>query len=554
MSAYRIPNCLRLLPVLILLLASFCPVWAQENCTNGIDDDGDGFVDCNDPDCQGPLPAASIFNTGSNGNGGTLPAGAIDSNWTISSTGLTGNYVPAIVLGPPTTNPYVVSPWPDAQWISGNIDALESQEAFDPASSSYIYYYRLTFQLPCENGCGGDISDNFCVEMDFFADNAIMNVFVNDVQQPNTPNMSPSNPGGYYGFHAANAATITLCDDWQPGLNTITVRTLSGGGLQGFLAQLNPDFEPVDPGNPPTADIDSVFYVCGAQPVAVYATGYDTTDILHWNTGSSQDTIYVSTPGTYTLIVTNDCGTDTVSTLVKTLNPTAHMGTDTAYICGSQPVNLHVMGYASGDSILWSTGDTQATVAVTAPGTYSATVSNDCGSTTVSTLVLPIVPAVHMDSLFYICSTQTIPLFPNDYPPGSTFLWSDGSTGDTLFVNSPGTYSLTVTDACGSTTASTQVQVQPLPNMSDIPNAFSPNFDGINDVYTIGDLFTYSMAFNSKIYNRWGAKMYDTQDKQINWSPKNISDGVYFLVIFYTDCGSQEEQTLAKAITVFTGR
>jgi hypothetical protein len=73
----------------------------------------------------------------------------------------------------------------------------------------------------------------------------------------------------------------------------------------------------------------------------------------------------------------------------------------------------------------------------------------------------------------------------------------------------------------------------------------------VNDIYTLPGLFTYSVKFNVKIYNRWGAKVFETEDKDINWAPKNISDGVYFMTILYVDCNN-EEKKLAHTVTVIT--
>jgi gliding motility-associated-like protein len=231
----------------------FCtPLFSQENCSNGIDDDGDGLIDCLDPDCNGwSVPLLTDFNTGSNNNGGILSAGSQDTRWRISYTGINGTYTPCRVLGAPATNPYTVSPWPNAQWISGNINASENPTALTTNPNGYTYHYRYDFNLPCDDSCRGNVSQNFCISMDFFADNAVMAIFVNGVMQPTVPNVNPANPGSYYGFRANNAATITLCNNWQPGLNSLVVRTFSGGGYQAFLAQVNPtsliNEPPVDP-------------------------------------------------------------------------------------------------------------------------------------------------------------------------------------------------------------------------------------------------------------------------------------------------------------------
>lgn len=468
--------------VLMSVLLWSASLYAQtENCGNGIDDDGDGLVDCNDPDCGTFNPDFSLFNTGSDGNGGTQPSGSLDLRWTISTGGLNGTYVPATVLGPPVTNPYTAGLGPDAEWISGNVDAFEDPAAEDPLGGRFIYHYRITFNLPCLDGCGGDVSDNFCLKMDFFADNAIMAVFVNGVQQPATANMNPPFPEGFYGFHTVNAATIELCDDWQPGTNTLTVRTLSGGGLQGFLAQMNSTFDPPAQGHPPTADLDSLFYICGAQNVNLYATGYDPTDTLTWSTGSHDDTITVNTTGHYWLRVANACGADTFYTQV-----------------------------------------------------------------------VPVVPYAEMDSLHHICGSQTIQLYATGYAATDSLLWNTGHTGDTLTVTEPGTYTLTLTNVCGSTVLQTKVIEPPPVSAGVLPNVFTPDGDGINDVYILPDVFSYAESFNTKIYNRWGAKVYDTDDKKINWSPKNISDGVYFMTIFYMGCDNQKEEKVAQTITVFS--
>jgi gliding motility-associated-like protein len=49
----------------------------------------------------------------------------------------------------------------------------------------------------------------------------------------------------------------------------------------------------------------------------------------------------------------------------------------------------------------------------------------------------------------------------------------------------------------------------------DVPNAFTPNGDGVNDkIYVRG----YGIAkMNWKIYNRWGALVYETHDRLQGW-------------------------------------
>ncbi|MDX9906541.1 MAG: gliding motility-associated C-terminal domain-containing protein, partial [Bacteroidales bacterium] len=68
-----------------------------------------------------------------------------------------------------------------------------------------------------------------------------------------------------------------------------------------------------------------------------------------------------------------------------------------------------------------------------------------------------------------------------------------------------------------------------------LPNVFTPNFDGYNDVF---HPFPYTSVerIDVTIFNRWGGMVYETEDPDINWDGKDMntnadcSDGVYFYV------------------------
>lgn len=69
-------------------------------------------------------------------------------------------------------------------------------------------------------------------------------------------------------------------------------------------------------------------------------------------------------------------------------------------------------------------------------------------------------------------------------------------------------------------------------NLTDcifIPNIFTPNYDGINDIFEIKKLELYPEN-NLKIYNRWGTLVYQTNNYNGTWDAKTVSDGVYYYV------------------------
>ena len=91
-----------------------------------------------------------------------------------------------------------------------------------------------------------------------------------------------------------------------------------------------------------------------------------------------------------------------------------------------------------------------------------------------------------------------------------SYLWEDNSTGRSLKNIKAGVYELTVEDRSGCVVRDS-VKVEPQ-NKSCliIPNAISPNYDLINDVWNIGNIELYPNA-EVKIFNRWGNNVWSSE-------------------------------------------
>ena len=67
----------------------------------------------------------------------------------------------------------------------------------------------------------------------------------------------------------------------------------------------------------------------------------------------------------------------------------------------------------------------------------------------------------------------------------------------------------------------------------DMPNAFSPNGDGINDVYKAKENWQSLVEFKATIYNRWGQKLYEWTDPSDGWDGtfhgQDVKQGVYYV-------------------------
>lgn len=69
----------------------------------------------------------------------------------------------------------------------------------------------------------------------------------------------------------------------------------------------------------------------------------------------------------------------------------------------------------------------------------------------------------------------------------------------------------------------------------EMPNAFTPNGDGINDVYKAKDGYQSLVEFHAYIFNRWGQKLYEWTDPAQGWdgkhNGKDVKEGVYFVLV-----------------------
>lgn len=69
----------------------------------------------------------------------------------------------------------------------------------------------------------------------------------------------------------------------------------------------------------------------------------------------------------------------------------------------------------------------------------------------------------------------------------------------------------------------------------EMPNAFSPNGDGINDIYKAKDGYQSIIEFHAYIFNRWGQKLYEWDDPAGGWDGKykgkDVKQGAYFVLV-----------------------
>lgn len=85
----------------------------------------------------------------------------------------------------------------------------------------------------------------------------------------------------------------------------------------------------------------------------------------------------------------------------------------------------------------------------------------------------------------------------------------------------------------GDTTRYNAINVSISESSLQMPNAFSPNDDGINDVYRAKPGYKSIVSFKAVIFNRWGQKLYEWDDPAGGWDGKykgrDVAQGTYFV-------------------------
>ncbi len=131
------------------------------------------------------------------------------------------------------------------------------------------------------------------------------------------------------------------------------------------------------------------------------------------------------------------------------------------------------------------------------------------------------------------------------------YVWSTGDTTQAINVTHNGTYSVTAVNSLGCIYSdSVNVTFNPGKDyLSQLPNIFTPNGDGTNDRYKMSDPFNSCVKFRSiTIYNRWGLKIFESEDPAFEWDGKinnrDASDGVYFAILESGEDSNIKTETL----------
>jgi gliding motility-associated-like protein len=283
-----------------------------------------------------------------------------------------------------------------------------------------------------------------------------------------------------------------------------------------------------------------------------------------------------STSGTYKDTLISSSGCDSIITLVLTITPIVYGPVTISTSCGSynwNGKNYSISGTYK-DTLTAANGcDSIATLQLTvlpvsfktisrsickgqnyegytSTGTFIDTLTAANGCDSIRTLKLTVMPGPKPDlgNDRIICRDDSLKLSPGQF---ATYLWQDGSVNNYFIVKQPGSYSVTVTDSCG--TATDGVLVTEGACGVWFPSGFTPNNDGKNDVFKVLGNSAFD-NFQLSVYNSWGQEIFSTKDPSQGWDGsfkgQKQSTGVFAWICTFKKSNSPVTTNLKGIVTI----
>ena len=275
----------------------------------------------------------------------------------------------------------------------------------------------------------------------------------------------------------------------------------------------------------------------------------DLPGFWRWNDGTTSATFTPQTEGDYTVSISNECGFRSATIQVRFYDDPLYVdfGNDTL-LCELATLLLdatqqHPANY------LWQDFSTNATYTVINDGRYWVVVTDGCTgvSDTIDVTYLYDLQ-IDLGPDTAVCSDRPYTL--DATTPYSHYLWHDGTTAPTHEVTTSGTYSVHVYNACTEADASVTIEVEECEEVVHVPNAFTPNGDGQNDLLL--PVFNHPErleSYNLHIYDRWGRLLFSTDNPHQGWNCSECPAGVYVWRMEYK-AASEGSKILTGSVTV----
>ena len=257
-----------------------------------------------------------------------------------------------------------------------------------------------------------------------------------------------------------------------------------------------------------------------------------------WSTGATasatpSSTITTSSAGIYTVTVldvnTNCSATQTIAVANNTTAPSFTASASGNLPCGAAgTTTLNAIASNTNVSYNWSgpainSGSNTSNPEVSGAGVYTVIVTDNITScVSIQTVIVNSTSVVAAFNPNVTSGTAPLAVdFINTSIGATTYSWSFGNgtssqINPTNVFTTPGTYTVVLTSINGACTSTAEVTIKVNQSIGLVPEVFTPNGDGHNDVFEIKGLDSYPNN-SLQIFNRWGNPVYFAKPYKNDW-------------------------------------
>ena len=273
--------------------------------------------------------------------------------------------------------------------------------------------------------------------------------------------------------------------------------------------------------------------------------------------GETTATLDITETGTHEVVVMNGNGCKDSINIFASYNsiPSIDLGPD-VIICEGESA---IIGNNSGSgTVTWNIGLVSDSLETTVEGIFIATITDVNGCMNQDEIEVNVsfnpIPLATSDTV--VCMQEIGELALNVVASSrDEVLWSNGESSNDIIIDIEGTYYVTATNADGCTGMDTVVVDRKCISEIYVPNAFTPDYDGINDGF--GPQGVNITNFDFYVFNRWGEQIFHSTSMDDKWDGKvngNIVPiDVYVWKIFYRteeDYGGLKPRQKVGTVTV----
>lgn len=506
-------------------------------------------------------PLAAIYNWSN---------GAISQSITVSESGIFSVIITDAngCVSPTSINTVVTEhPIPAAPVInaSGPLSFCfgESVTLSLPANQAYTWSSGQTTQaitvaqagtfsasITNNNGCVSPVSESVTVTV---------------LPQPQAPVISASGPTN---FCQGNNITLTSNPAtgivWNTGATSAEITVSVSGTFNARFTDNNGCTSPLSnsvvtvvqqPAAPPQISVSNGTYqICTGDTVELTASNALS---YSWSTGATSQSIPVTESGTYTVTTTYVCAPNNTSvsaTIIVRALPEPTIQVSDTIMClpaqvqftGGSSVGVQPFTYA------WSFGDNRTSSSVSPMHEYlragnfdvTLTITDPIGCS--GTLSIKDYITVHPPAMLnYTINPRVTTLTDgnvsliNFAQSTQEHVWEVEGIGSSLLdtfrirFSEPGIYPVTFSavtaEGCRAEIKDEILVVEDFAVY--IPNAVTPNEDGLNDVFTPVCTGHDPSKYEFSVYDRWGTQLFNTRIPDLGWTPGLKAEGSYIWVV-----------------------